>query len=182
MVCYEKNFVPTKCSTTLTLSFFFTDMFSLILLSILGSSVAYSVLPRTENAYSIADEDYVLPGTAIPTFYDVRLFLDPGNRESFRGDVTIRVFPNVVTNTIVLHAMAMTISNISLYDEINPNVNLLANYTLASDDTHFLTVTSNTPLNIMQPYHLKIEYQGTYATNMFGIYVSTYERPGVGTV
>ncbi|XP_052740598.1 aminopeptidase N-like [Bicyclus anynana] len=154
-------------------------MFSLIFLSLLASGWAFTVPLSTENE-PIPDEAYVLPGTSFPSLYDVRLFLDPDNEEYFTGDVAIRIFPTVNTSVIVLHAMAMDIINIELTDDFNQNINIT--YTLATDDTHFLTVNASVPLNIMSPYNLKIEYTGTYATNMFGIYVSTYERPGEGTI
>ncbi|CAH2208205.1 jg5003 [Pararge aegeria aegeria] len=157
-------------------------MFTLVLLSLLGTGLAYNVPPSAKYATNIPDEAYVLPGTSYPTFYDVRLFLDPGNHDFFTGDVTIRLFPTVNTSTIVLHAMAMNITKIGLYDALDENVDILESSNIATDDTHFLTVRSKVELNIMRPYHLKIEYIGSYATNMFGIYVSTYERPNIGTV
>ncbi|XP_034829877.1 aminopeptidase N-like [Maniola hyperantus] len=157
-------------------------MISLILLSLLGSGLTLSVPSRSEQKTTIPDRAYVLPWETYPTFYDVRLFLDPGNKEYFTGDVSIRLFSHVDTSTIVLHAMAMNITELSLFDDGNIDVNIADSFNHATDDTHFLTVTSKVPLIRMRPYILKIEYKGTYATNMFGIYVSTYERPGVGPV
>ncbi|VVD01646.1 unnamed protein product [Leptidea sinapis] len=134
---------------------------------------------RTRDA---SYEHYVLPGESYPTFYDVSLVIDPDYHENFNGSAVIRIIPNQNVQEIVLHAMAMTISRIALFSESNTNLDLFSSYTLVTDDTHFLRIRSNALLLQNQPYSLHIEYTATYAENMFGVYVSTFEQPGVGTV
>ncbi|XP_050343242.1 aminopeptidase N-like [Nymphalis io] len=150
-------------------------MFLLILLSLVGSALS---TPVTTNDVTANYESYRLPNQSFPTFYDVRLFFDPRNVINFTGDVSIRIFPYVPSTEIVLHAMAMEIKSVQLFALSNENINLLKNYSLASDDTHFLRIESNQELVPLQPYVLNIEYVGTYADNMFGVYVSTYQYSG----
>ncbi|XP_041970230.1 aminopeptidase N-like [Aricia agestis] len=144
-------------------------------LALVGSGFAGPLISPEPR---VSEEAYVLPGESFPTFYDVRLFIDPGYVQSFRGDVSIRILPNRNTDQIVLHAMAMTIDSVFIHTESNENVNLLNSWTLDESDTHFLTIRTNVQLNTLQPYIVKIEYTGQYAENMFGIYVSTYEESG----
>ncbi|XP_050667558.1 aminopeptidase N-like [Leptidea sinapis] len=152
-------------------------MYPLIILFLFGLTVGDPI--RTRDA---SYEHYVLPGESYPTFYDVSLAIDPDYHENFNGSAVIRIIPNQNVQEIVLHAMAMTISRIALFSESNTNLDLFSSYTLVTDDTHFLRIRSNALLLQNQPYSLHIEYTATYAENMFGVYVSTFEQPGVGTV
>ncbi|XP_064071371.1 aminopeptidase N-like [Vanessa tameamea] len=149
-------------------------MLPLIFLSLVGSALSLPVTDDVIRNY----ESYRLPNQSFPTFYDVRLFFDPMNVVNFTGDVSIRLFANVPINEIVLHAMAMEIKSVELYAASNENENLMRGYVLSTDDTHFLRVESTQTLVPLQAYILKIEYVGTYADNMFGVYVSTYQYSG----
>ncbi|GBP46433.1 Aminopeptidase N [Eumeta japonica] len=129
--------------------------------------------PRPSFNNEALSAQYRLSDNTIPTFYDVRLFLDP-NADSFRGSVTIRVMPYVETDEIVLHAMDMTLSNINVRSDLNAD-NLYLSHTLATDDTHFLRIRLSQTLTAFLPYLVDIDYTAPYGDNMFGIYVSTYE-------
>lgn len=152
-------------------------MYLLALLTLFGSAFAVPLTASVERLDDLAAL-YVLPRDTIPTFYDVSLFLNPDNEEYFTGKVSIRILPYVTTNQIVIHAMEMTINSIEAYSDRNPTVNLFANYTLATDDTHLLRIQLNETMTILQPYTINIDYVGHYAENMFGIYVSTYGSVG----
>ncbi|XP_046963149.1 aminopeptidase N-like [Vanessa cardui] len=152
----------------------YTDMLSLILLSLVGSALSVPVTNDVTRNF----ESYRLSNESFPTFYDVRLFFDPRNVVNFTGDVSIRLFTHVPTDEIVLHAMAMQIKTVEIHAASNEAENLMRSYTLATDDTHFLRIETTQMLLPLQPYILKIEYVGTYADNMFGVYVSTYQYSG----
>nr|AAD31184.1 aminopeptidase N 2 [Lymantria dispar] len=156
-------------------------MYLLPLLTLLGS--AFCVPLNTEIQSTTRDDraqQYVLPPDTIPTFYDVTLFLDPGNPDYFNGSVSIRILPISITNEIVLHAMEMEIEEdaIQVFTDREPNVNLFESFTLANNDTHFLRIRLNTQLTVMQPVTVTISYTAHFAENMFGVYLSTYEELG----
>ncbi|XP_060801844.1 aminopeptidase N [Amyelois transitella] len=153
-------------------------MYLLICLALLGSVTA---VPLTEiQRNDPREEIYVLPDTTFPTFYDVQLFIDPSNVDYFFGNVSIRIIPNVNTDLITLHAMAMEIDSIEVYSErdVNLATDLFANYTLATDDTHLLRIRLSSSIGALIPHTVKINYVAQYAENMFGVYVSTYEENG----
>uniref|UniRef100_A0A2A4JIF2 Uncharacterized protein n=1 Tax=Heliothis virescens TaxID=7102 RepID=A0A2A4JIF2_HELVI len=152
-------------------------MYLLALLTLFGSAFAGPISTQVESR-NLAST-YVLPSDTIPTFYDVSLFLNPDNEESFRGSVSIRILPKVTTSEIVIHAMAMQIdSNIRVSSDRNPANNLYVSHTLATDDTHFLRIQLSEPMTILQPYTVEISYVGQFAENMFGIYLSKYQNNG----
>ncbi|CAH1647281.1 unnamed protein product [Spodoptera littoralis] len=149
-------------------------MYLLTLLALIGSAFA---VPLTELSEQSHAERYVLPKTVLPSFYDVVLFLDPDNEAYFEGSVDIRVIPLVATNEIVLHAMEMTIdpSNIEVFTDTQPSNNLFSSHTLASDDTHLLKIQLRETVPAARVHTIRIKnFRGQYASNMFGIYVSTY--------
>lgn len=156
-------------------------MYSLIILLFLGTALAIPLNSVNEDA-STRYGHYRLPGESHPTLYDVSLIIDPGKTDTFYGNVSIRIIPNVNTQEIVMHAMEMTIRSIQMNTEINPNVDLFSNYTLATDDTHFLRITATEQLEALRLIVVNIDFESKYADNMFGLYVSTYEQPGVGQV
>ncbi|XP_072939565.1 aminopeptidase N-like [Epargyreus clarus] len=154
-------------------------MYSLFFLSLLGSAFS---LPTEVVERNVNYEHYVLPGESMPTFYDVRLFLDPGNTAFFFGNVSIRILPQRDINEIVLQAMEMDIDNIQVFSDRNSEVNLFQSFTQATDDTHFLRIRTNAQLIAFTPYIIHINYVARFAENMFGVYVSTYNEPGRGRV
>ncbi|CAK1599088.1 unnamed protein product [Parnassius mnemosyne] len=156
-------------------------MYLLLLVSLLGSAISVPLSIEDDVTKNVNYEHYLLPGESYPTFYDVRLFLNPNVAESFNGDVSIRVIPIRNTNEIVIHAMEIQINSIIVSSDSNPQQNIFQNFSLVTDDTHFLRIRTSTPLIAAQPYTVQISYVGRYADNMFGIYLSTYEEPGVGT-
>lgn len=147
-------------------------MYTLITFCLLG--VALGVPLNSNNAVQ-SNEHYVLPGESYPTIYDLRLFFNPDNEAYFNGHANIRIIPEYNTINITLHAMELSIQNITLYAVGSPNVNLTSDYNLQNDDTHFLRIDSSQMLVAAQPYILDIHYLGSYAPNMFGLYVSNYE-------
>ncbi|XP_053604249.1 aminopeptidase N-like [Plodia interpunctella] len=149
------------------------------LLSLLGFAAAVSVTEVQRND-DLREATYVLPTTTYPTFYDVQLFIDPSNVNYFFGNVSIRIIPNVGTNVIVIHAMAMEIDSIEVYSDrdVNLAVDLFSTYTLADDDTHMLRISLSRVIGALEPHVVKINYKAEYAENMFGVYVSTYEEDG----
>lgn len=162
------------------LRIFVSDMYLLLLVAFIGSSAALPLSIKSTNEVPRNQElaaRYVLPQNTYPTFYDVRLFIDPSYVESFYGNVSIRIIPNVDTDEIVLQAMEMTIDSISVVSDRN-NEELFANYTLATDDTHFLRIRLVREISALQPHNVHINYVSRYAENMFGVYVSTYEENG----
>lgn len=146
----------------------------LLLCWVLLGFVSGNPITEVDTTNSIR-EQYVLPGESIPTFYDVRLFLDPSNVDYFTGEVSIRILPTIDTDMIVLHAMEMSINNIEVYSDRDSLTNMFDSYTLAQNDTHFLRIRLNGTISPMQPHTIHINYTGQYAENMFGIYVSTYQ-------
>lgn len=156
----------------------------LLLIALVGSAVSSpinEVEPRNADN-ELRAAQYNLPRESTPTSYDVILFLNPSNPDYFTGSVTIRIIPNRNTSEIVLHAMAMDIHTINVWDDRNPVVNLVADHHHAQNDTHFLRIWTSETLLQDVPYNIFLNYTGTYATNMFGIYVSTYEQAGLGSV
>lgn len=149
------------------------------LLSLLGFAAAVPVTEVQRND-DLREATYVLPTTTYPTFYDVQLFIDPSNVNYFFGNVSIRIIPNVGTNVIVIHAMAMEIDSIEVYSDrdVNLAVDLFSTYTLADDDTHMLRISLSRVIGALEPHVVKINYKAEYAENMFGVYVSTYEEDG----
>lgn len=159
-------------------------MLLFLLIALVGSAVSSPILevePRSATNEELAAM-YNLPRTVRPTSYDVILFLDPGNPANFTGSVTIRIVPTVSTSEIVLHAMAMEINTIGVWSDRDAQTDLVQDYHHTQNDTHFLRIWTTQALTADVPYNIHITYTGTYASNMFGIYVSTYEEPGVGTV
>ncbi|XP_028036144.1 aminopeptidase N-like [Bombyx mandarina] len=154
-------------------------MYLLLITALLGSAYSFptSTLNNVTRNTDLASQ-YVLPGESFPTFYDVSLFIDPANTVSFNGKVSIRIIPRIATNVIVVQAMEMTIRSISVFTDRNSNENLFASFTLATDDTHFLRISTRTQLLPDQPYIVNIDYESKYAPNMFGVYVSTYQQNG----
>ncbi|CAH2070902.1 unnamed protein product, partial [Iphiclides podalirius] len=155
-------------------------MYLLLFVSVLGTALSVPVSDAVAER-NVNYEHYVLPGESYPTFYDVRLYMNPDAPASFNGSVSIRVIPVRNTTGIVLQAMEMQINRVSVFLESSPQLNIYQSHTLATDDTHFLTIRTTTPYVANQAYLVNIDYVGRYAENMFGIYVSTYEEPGVGT-
>lgn len=151
------------------------SMLSLIFLGLLGSVLSVPVEIQNTNVADL--EYYRLSGQIVPSFYDVRLFFDPNSASGFNGDVSIRFIANATTRTIVLHAMAMQIQSVQLSPDGATTV-IPTNFTLSTNDTHFLEIQSSVDLNAGSPYVLNISYVGTYATNMFGVYISTYQYMG----
>nr|ACF34999.1 Cry1Ab-RR resistance protein APN2 [Ostrinia furnacalis] len=156
----------------------------LLLVALIGSAVASPV--SQEESRTLTNEQlaaqYNLPRETIPTFYDVTLFLNPSYPDNFNGSVSIRIVPNITTNVIVLHAMEMEILNIEVFNVLNTTADIFQIHFLATDDTHFLRIFTTEQMLPNQLYIVNIEYRGQYASNMFGIYVSTYEQAGLGTV
>lgn len=149
-------------------------MYLLTLLALIGSAFA---VPVTELSKQSHAEKYVLPRTVMPSFYDVVLFLDPDNEAYFEGSVDIRIIPLKDTNEIVLQAMEMTIdsNNIEVFTDTQPENNLYSSHTLATDDTHLFKIQLKETLPAARVHTIRIKnFRGQYATNMFGIYVSTY--------
>lgn len=154
-------------------------MHFLIGLTLLGSALATPVeiaAPAAKD--TLRNRAYVLPGESYPTFYDVRLFIDPDFTDYFYGNVSIRILPVYATSQIVLHAMSLQIDSISVYSDVDAGTDLFSNYTLADDDTHFLRINMTRSLTTLQPHTVRISYTAQYAANMFGVYVSTYPDGG----
>lgn len=179
----SKKFVINRPITTLsivvsnTLYLISFSMLSLIFLSLLGSVLSVPV--ELQNEKNVADlEYYRLSGQIIPHFYDVRLFFDPNSASGFNGDVSIRFIANATTRNIVLHAMAMQIQSVQLFPDAATAAAIPTSYSLTTNDTHFLEIQSSVDLNAGSLYVLNISYVGTYATNMFGVYISTYQYMG----
>lgn len=158
------------------------EMYLLALLTVIGAACAVPLAaPSTELLNALSEQEkaaaYVLPRDTIPTFYDVRLTLNPDNEAYFTGAVDIRILPMVYTDHIILHAMEMVINaaDIEVYSERAPTVNLFQSHTLANNDTHLFRINLNQNMTVQQPHTIRIKhYVGQYALNMFGIYVSTY--------
>ncbi|KAG6458903.1 aminopeptidase N [Manduca sexta] len=154
-------------------------MYSLIFLALIGAAFG---VPLSTNEDSTRNQNlaalYVLPQTSYPTFYDVRLFIDPGYTEAFHGNVSIRIIPNINIDQITIHAMAMRIDSIRVVSDVNPNEDLFSDFTLATDDTHLLTIRLTRNITALQPHVIHIDYVAQYADDMFGVYVSTYEENG----
>lgn len=154
-------------------------MYLLVCLTVLGTALGVPLEPAVEE---VSSRDlaalYVLPTETFPTFYDVSLFLDPSNEEFFTGDVTIRISSYIETSRIILHAMEMNIGSIQVYGQRDQITNLYQNHSLATDDTHLLTIEVTEALQPLQPYILHITFTGHYAENMFGVYVSKYQEDG----
>lgn len=149
-------------------------MYLLLALALLG---AVSANPLTNEAAVLNDAlsaQYVLPGESFPTFYDVRLFLNPDNEAFFYGNVSIRVLANVNTNQLVFHAMEIDIDSISVFSDGNSEEDLLLSYEQASDDTHLLRINLIREISPNQPHIIHIDYVAHFAENMFGVYLSTY--------
>ncbi|XP_013142058.1 PREDICTED: aminopeptidase N-like [Papilio polytes] len=155
-------------------------MYLLLLVSLLGSALSVPLDVEDDVTRNVNYQHYLLPGESYPTFYDVRLFLNPDVTDSFRGDVTIRIVPRRTTNQIVLQAMEMQIHSIRLTRSDSLQQNLFLSFDHATDNTHFLTINSNTPLVMGLTYIVDISYTSRFAENMFGVYISTYEEAGVG--
>lgn len=150
-------------------------MYLLVCLAILGTALG---VPLTENVASRnLGELYVLPTTTFPTFYDVRLFLDPGNTDYFFGNVSIRILANTPTDRIVIHAMEMIIDRVTVISD-RSGADLISSFSQAGDDTHFLTILLTEPIQPLVPHTVHINYVAQYAANMFGVYVSTYQEGG----
>ncbi|KAJ8733118.1 hypothetical protein PYW08_001416 [Mythimna loreyi] len=161
-------------------------MYLLVLLTVFGVAFAVPLTAPSTKIFSALTEEeraaaYVLPSDTIPTFYDVRLTLNPDNEEYFTGAVDIRILPLIITNQITLHAKAMNISaaDIEVYAESAPTVNLFQSHTLATNDTHLFRITLNRNMTVLQPHTIRIKhYVGHYGENLHGIYISTYTFGG----
>lgn len=135
--------------------------------------------PLTSNEASIVssvDREalYRLTDDIYPTSYDVSLYIDPNDNSGFNGSVTMRVIANVELNEIKLHALEIGIHNIEVYPELEPDNNLFDNHEFALDDTQFLTIKLKSMIQPLQAHIIKIDYNGKYAPDMFGVYISTY--------
>lgn len=152
-------------------------MYLPILLTLFG--FAFSVPLTSED---LRDDDlqarYVLPGESMPTLYDVQLYLDPNNDVSFDGHVSIRILSIRRTDELVLHAMETRIKSIEVLGDNGEN--LYRTYFLSSIDTHLLRITLNRLIDPMIPLTINIAYSGTYAENLFGVYLSTYRNENNG--
>nr|AAP44965.1 midgut class 2 aminopeptidase N [Spodoptera exigua] len=149
-------------------------MYLLTLLSLIGAAVCRTLDTIVEESHA---DRYVLPKNILPSFYDVILYLDPDNEAYFEGSVDIRIIPQTDTNEIVLQAMEMQINaaDIEVFNEFQPTNNLYSSHTLASDDTHLLKIQLSETIPAARVHTLRFkQFRGQYATNMFGIYVSTY--------
>lgn len=148
-------------------------MYLPILLTLFGFTFSVPITPeelRNDNL----EASYVLPGESMPTFYDVQLYLDPGNDAYFNGTVSIRILTLRRTDEIVLHAMETIINHIDVV-RINGE-SIYHTHTLATTDTHLLRIILTSPIDPLTPLIINIDYSGTYAENLFGIYLSTYRN------
>ncbi|CAH0407481.1 unnamed protein product [Chilo suppressalis] len=156
------------------------EMYFILLAALLGSA-ATSVLRQGDTTNEEYAARYNLPRETTPTFYDVTLYFDPDNEAYFYGNVSIRIVPNRETSEIVLHATDITVDDIEVLTTVNnvANTNIYNDHSLATDDTHFLRINVSQPLLTGQVYIVNINYIGQYATNMFGVYISTYVENGI---
>ncbi|XP_043289617.1 aminopeptidase N-like [Venturia canescens] len=128
-------------------------------------------IPRDAKAVN-----YSLPTTVIPKHYTIRLEpnIVPG-QFTFKGETDIQIHFNVQTDTIVLHAMNLSIDGnyTELLDstrKVPSGVKLSSTY---DEVTHFYTLK----LGRMIPkgdYVLKMKYTGILHDDMNGFYQSSY--------
>lgn len=153
-------------------------MYLRILLTLFGFAFSVPVTSEDLRNENLAAE-YVLPGESKPTLYDIQLFLNPNNADSFNGKVSIRILPQRETDEIVLHAMSTIIDHIEVLTHDGENI--FSYFTLATNDTHLLRIRLTRQINPLVPHIINIEYTGSYAENLFGIYLSTYRNEGMTT-
>lgn len=147
-------------------------MYLPILLTLFGFTFSVP-LTSEELRNANLEASYVLPGESMPTFYDVQLYLNPENAAYFNGTVSIRILTLRRTDEIVLHAMETIINHI---DVVTINGESVYNtHTLATTDTHLLRIILTSQIDPVIPLIINIDYSGTYAENLFGIYLSTYQ-------
>ncbi|XP_063377434.1 aminopeptidase N-like [Cydia fagiglandana] len=150
-------------------------MYLLLGLTLLGGALAIPLSTNTVLRNDDLAAQYVLPGETYPTFYDVRLFLNPDNPDYFYGNVSIRILANYETNAIVMQAMETDIDSIRVYRDGYEDEDLFDSFDLATDDTHMLKINLIREISPNQPHVIHIDYVARFAENMFGVYLSTYQ-------
>ncbi|XP_066250976.1 membrane alanyl aminopeptidase-like [Euwallacea similis] len=124
-------------------------------------------------------ENYRIPETAIPSNYEIDLFVPQsvfqGLNETFEGEVTITFTVTNSSSDLSLHHRNANISKLTLTDSNNEtNTEVTQSY---NNVTEIFTITFEEPLDIDIEYYLNIKYSGTFARDaMVGFYISTYER------
>ncbi|KAJ9573937.1 hypothetical protein L9F63_008679, partial [Diploptera punctata] len=111
---------------------------------------------------------YRLPDHTIPISYDVKLKTDVNTTFKFTGEVAITVEIVEETDVIILHSTGLDIISLTIDGSEHDN------YTLASDDTHFLTIYLNETIPIGEYATIEIEFEGELADDMYGFYKSSY--------
>lgn len=112
--------------------------------------------------------DYRLPTNVIPIHYDLYLYPDltTSSSSNFEGKVIITVSVEESTGTVKIHNNGLTINEVTIND--NP-------CTTELDTVHELLIITpqNGPLAVGES-EISIEFSGSMANRIVGLYVSSY--------
>ncbi|XP_058986730.1 glutamyl aminopeptidase-like [Musca domestica] len=118
--------------------------------------------------------NYRLPGNLLPINYDLYLHPDVGTG-NFSGQVNIRISCVETTNTIILHSLYMTITNVYVTG-VGSSTNYVKNYSLDSV-REFLIIEMAEEIVAPRNFTLGILFEGNMDAKIIGLYSSSYTKP-----
>jgi aminopeptidase 2 len=124
----------------------------------------------SESRGTRAGEEYRLPKTVKPEFYQITLTPD-FDGFNFTGTVDITTTAISDTKNISLHYDSITVNNVTVTGSDGADIFVSHNYT---EDTDIFTITLSTELKIGENYTIHIDYTGILHDDMAGFYRSSY--------
>lgn len=118
--------------------------------------------------------NYRLPGNLVPSNYD--LYLNPDiSTGNFSGQMLITIDCVETTNTIILHSLYLTITDVYVTG-VGSSTNYVKNYDL-DDVREFLVIELAEEIVAPRTFRLGIIFEGSMADKIVGLYSSSYTKP-----
>lgn len=116
----------------------------------------------------------ILPGTSIPTYYDVKLTFNVFGSSTLSG--VVRIYVQIINNTdtVTLHSRGLTIQSLKV---ILNSVGLESEYSYEAENDFLHIKVSQELLEGERPY-VDITYTALLQTNLLGIYRTSYKADG----
>lgn len=138
-----------------------------------ASFICFVVASDYDLAESANRTNYRLPNNTKPESYDIKVISNIDRIEfDFTGTVTINLIVLKTSSEITLHARKLSIKSVKLTTKSGRSIDLK---TFTYDTTtEFLTIPTDTVLEMNSKYILTIEYVGELRVEHYGFYRSSY--------
>lgn len=116
----------------------------------------------------------ILPGTSIPTYYDIKLSFNVFGSNTLSGNVAINVQIINDTDTLTMHSRGLTIQSI----KVTLNSVEIENEYHIDDENDLLNIRVSRELLEGEKPRVFITYTALLQTNLHGIYRTSYKTSG----